>query len=137
MKITFVFPNIGQPEHSRYVDEARMEPLPLGVLAALTPGDVEVSMFDDRMEEIDYDEPTDLVGLSIEIYTARRAYEIAAEYRARGVPVIAGGMHTTLFPDEARPYVDSGFIDAERMSVTMAGFVAGLSRGAPSSQAAA
>ena len=52
MKITFVFPNIGQPEHSRYVDEARMEPLPLGVLAALTPGDVEVSMFDDRMEEI-------------------------------------------------------------------------------------
>ena len=114
MKITFVFPNIGQPEHSRYVDEARMEPLPLGVLAALTPGDVEVSMFDDRMEEIDYDEPTDLVGLSIEIYTARRAYEIAAEYRARGVPVIAGGMHTTLFPDEARPYVDSVFIgDAE------------------------
>ncbi len=63
----------------------------LGVLAGLTPADVDCVLYDDRMEEIPYDEPTDLVAISIEIYAARRAYEIAAEYRQRGVPVILGG----------------------------------------------
>src|SRR5262249_14643339 len=58
--------------------------------------------------------PTDLVAISIEIYAARRAYEIAAEYRARGVPVILGGAHPTLFPEECAQYADSVFIgDAE------------------------
>ncbi|MCY2966625.1 MAG: radical SAM protein [Planctomycetota bacterium] len=87
MKITFIMPNIGRQDHSLYVDEARMEPLSLGVLAGLTPPDVECVLYDDRMEEIPFDEPTDLVAISIEIYAARRAYEIAAEYRGRGVPV--------------------------------------------------
>lgn len=114
MKITLIMPNIGRQDHSLYVDEARMEPLSLGVLAGLTPPDVECVLYDDRMEEIPYDEPTDLVAISIEIYAARRAYEIAAEYRARGVPVILGGAHPSLFPDECQQYADSVFIgDAE------------------------
>jgi radical SAM superfamily enzyme YgiQ (UPF0313 family) len=110
MKITFIMPNIGRLEHSLYVDEARMEPLSLGVLAGLTPPDVECVLYDDRMEEIPYDEPTDLVAISIEIYAARRAYEIAAEYRARSVPVILGGAHPTLFPEECVPHADSVYI---------------------------
>lgn len=115
MKITFIKPNIGRQDHSLYVDEARMEPLMLGVLAGLTPPDVECVLFDDRMEPIPYDEPTDLVAITVEIYTARRSYEIAAEYRARGVPVILGGMHVTLFPAECRQYADAIFIgDAEQ-----------------------
>ncbi|MCO6455176.1 MAG: B12-binding domain-containing radical SAM protein [Pirellulaceae bacterium] len=114
MKITFIKPNIGRFDHSLYVDEARMEPLMLGVLAGLTPPDVECVLYDDRMEAIPYDEPTDLVAITVEIYTARRAYEIAAEYRARGVPVILGGMHPTLLPDESQQYADSIFLgDAE------------------------
>jgi radical SAM superfamily enzyme YgiQ (UPF0313 family) len=114
MKITFIMPNIGRQEHSLYVDEARMEPLSLAVLAGMTPPHVECALFDDRMEEIPYDEPTDLVAISIEIYAARRAYEIAAEYRARGVPVILGGAHPTLFPEECIRYADSVYIgDAE------------------------
>ena len=114
MKITFIMPNIGRQEHSLYVDEARMEPLSLGVLAGLTPPDVECVLFDDRIEEIPYDEPTDLVAISIEIYAARRAYEIAAAYRARGVPVILGGAHPTLFPEECIRYADSVYLgDAE------------------------
>ena len=92
MKITLVKPNIGRMEHSLYVDEGRMEPLQLGVIAGLTPPDVEVVLYDDRMEEVPYDEPTDLVGITVETYTARRAYEISAEYRKRGVPVVMGGM---------------------------------------------
>ena len=81
MKITFIKPNIGRLEHSLYVDEGRMEPLQLGVLAGLTPPDVECVLYDDRIETIPYDEPTDLAAITVEIYTARRAYEIAAEYR--------------------------------------------------------
>ncbi len=90
MRVTFIKPNIGRMEHSLYVDEGRMEPLQLGVLAGLTPPDVECALYDDRMEEIPFDEPTDLAAITVEIYTARRSYEIAAEFRKRGVPVIFG-----------------------------------------------
>jgi len=114
VRITYIKPNIGRMEHSLYVDEGRMEPLMLAVLAGLTPSDVECRMYDDRMEPIPYDEPTDLAAITVETYTARRAYEIAAEYRARGVPVILGGMHVTLLPEEAALHADSIFLgDAE------------------------
>ncbi len=114
MKITFIKPNIGRMEHSLYVDEGRMEPLMLAVLAGLTPPDVECVLHDDRMEPIPFDEPTDLVAITVETFTARRAYEIAAEYRARDVPVILGGMHVTLLPEEAALHADSIFLgDAE------------------------
>src|SRR5439155_26584691 len=116
MKITFIKPNIGRMEHSLYVDEGRMEPLMLAVLAGMTPPDVECVLYDDRMESIPFDEPTDLAAITVETYTARRGYEIAAEYRARGVPVILGGMHITLLPDEAAQYADSIFLgDADRV----------------------
>lgn len=109
MRVTFIKPNIGRLEHSLYVDEGRMEPLQLGVLAALTPSDVESVLYDDRMEQIPYDEPTDLVAITVEVYTARRAYEIAKEYRQRGVPVILGGFHPTMIPEECAKYADAIF----------------------------
>lgn len=116
MKVTLIKPNIGRMEDRAYIDEGRMEPLNLGVLAALTPPAVEVVMYDDRMEAIPYDEATDLAAITVETYTARRSYEIAAEFRARGVPVIMGGVHPTLATDEARQHADSLFLgDAETM----------------------
>lgn len=114
MKLTLIKPNIGRREHSLYVDEGRMEPLQLGILAALTPPEVEVVLYDDRMESIPYDEPTDLVAITVETFTARRAYEISAEFRARGVKTVMGGMHVMLIPDEAAGHADSIIIgDAE------------------------
>ena len=114
MRITFIKPNIGRMEHSLYVDEGRMEPLQLGVIAGLTPPDVECALYDDRLEPIPYDEPTDLAAITVEIYTARRAYEIAAEFRARGVPVVMGGFHPTLAPRECLEHADAIYIgDAE------------------------
>lgn len=114
MKLTLIKPTIGRPQHSLYVDEARMEPLNLGVLAALTPPDVDVVMYDDRCEPIPYHEPTDLVAITVETYTARRSYEIAAEYRRRGVPVIMGGFQPTFAPEECAQHADSLFVgDAE------------------------
>ena len=116
MKVTLIKPNIGRMPERRYIDEGRMEPLNLGVIAALTPPHVEVVMYDDRMEEIPFDEPTDLVGITVETYNARRAYEISAEYRKRDVPVILGGMHPVLLPEEAALHADSLFLgDAETL----------------------
>lgn len=116
MKVTLIKPNIGRMERGPYIDEGRMEPLNLGVLGALTPPQVEVAMYDDRMEPIPYDEPTDLVGITVETYNARRSYEISAEFRKRGVPVILGGVHPVLLKDEAAQHADSLFLgDAETL----------------------
>ena len=102
MKVTLIYPRIGD-----YADEACMEPLSLGALGGMTPPDVEVVLYDDRLERVPYDEPTDLVGITVQIFTARRAYEIAAEFRRRGVRVILGGMHATLASGEAAQHADS------------------------------
>lgn len=120
MKLTLIKPNIGRREHSLYVDEGRMEPLQLGILAALTPPGIEVVMYDDRMETIPYDEPTDLVAITVETFTARRAYEISAEFRRRGVKTVMGGMHAMLIPEEVMEHCDSVIVgDAEPVWETM------------------
>jgi len=114
MRLTLIKPNIGRLEHSLYVDEGRMQPLQLGVLAGLCPEDVEVRLYDDRVEPIPLDEPTDLVAITVETFTARRAYELADDYRSRGVKVILGGMHPTLLPEEAAVHADALYLgDAE------------------------
>lgn len=107
MHITFIKPNIGRPSHGLYVDEGRMEPLQIGVLAGLTPLHHEIAFYDDRMETIPYDVKTHAVALTVESFTARRAYEIATTFHERGVPVIMGGMHVTLLPEEATQYADA------------------------------
>lgn len=108
MHVTLIKPTLGRTtDGERFIDDARMEPLQLGVLGGLTPPGVDVRLLDDRIDTIDYDEPTDLVAITVETFTARRAYEIAAEYRARRVPVVMGGMHVTLLPAEAAEHADA------------------------------
>ena len=93
MRLTIIHPCIGRRPGERYIRTWQMEPLPAATIAGLTPRDVEVRFYDDRMETIPFDEPTDLVAISVETYTAKRAYQIASEYRRRGVPVVMGGFH--------------------------------------------
>jgi radical SAM superfamily enzyme YgiQ (UPF0313 family) len=91
----------------RYMRTWQMEPLPAAMLSALLPQNVVRRFYDDRMETIPFDEPTDLVMISVETYTAKRAYQIASEYRQRGVPVVMGGFHATLCPQEVSQYCES------------------------------
>ena len=86
MRLTIIHPCIGRKVGQKYIRTWQMEPLPAAAVAGLTPPDVDVRFYDDRMELIPYDEPTDLVAISVETYTAKRAYQIATEYRRRGVP---------------------------------------------------
>jgi radical SAM superfamily enzyme YgiQ (UPF0313 family) len=107
MRLTLIHPAIGHRRGEHYIRTWQMEPLPAAALAGLTPPEVELRFHDDRMEAIPYDEPTDAVALSVETYTARRAYQIASEYRRRGVPVIMGGFHATLCPEEVERYAEA------------------------------
>jgi radical SAM superfamily enzyme YgiQ (UPF0313 family) len=107
VKLTLVTPHIGRKHADEYVHTWQMEPLPMATLAGITPPDIELAYFDERIEPIDFDDPTDLVGIAVETYTAKRAYEIAAEYHRRGVRTILGGYHVMLVPDEAARYADS------------------------------
>jgi hypothetical protein len=47
----------------------------------LTPPGIDIAFYDDRVEKINYDEPTDLVAINVETYTSRRAYQVAALFR--------------------------------------------------------
>ena len=105
--ITFIYPCVGRFPETKYVRSWQMEPLAIGILSALTPEDWGQTFFDDRQEEIDYDQPTDIVAISVETYSARRAYQIAAAYRAKGVTVILGGYHATLATDDCLPHADA------------------------------
>ncbi len=107
MKLTIIHPCIGRRPGQSYIRSWQMEPLPAATLAGLTPTDVDVRFYDDRMELIPFDEPTDLVAISVETYTAKRSYQIASEYRRRGVPVVMGGFHATLCPDEVAKYAET------------------------------
>jgi len=107
MKLTFIHPAIGHRAGESYIRTWQMESLPVANLTALTPPDVDLAFYDDRMEAIPFDEPTDAVAIPIETYTAARAYQIASEYRARGVPVVMGGFHATLVPDEVARYAEA------------------------------
>jgi radical SAM superfamily enzyme YgiQ (UPF0313 family) len=107
MKLTLIHPSIGRRPHQRYIRTWQMEPLPPALIAGLTPPHIDTVFYDDRMEKIPYDEPTDLVAISIETYTAKRVYQIASEYRRRNVPVVIGGFHASLCPDEVSQYAEA------------------------------
>jgi len=107
MRLTLIHPCIGRRPGQKYIRTWQMEALPAATLAGLTPKDVEVRFYDDRMETIPFDEPTDLVAISVETYTAKRAYQIASEYRRRKIPVVMGGFHATLCPDEVARHAEA------------------------------
>ena len=107
MRLVLVHPAIGHRSGEDYIRTWQMEPLPIAALAGLTPPDVELAFYDDRMEAIDFDAPADAVAIPVETYTAARAYQIASEYRRRGVPVVMGGFHATLVPEEVSRYAES------------------------------
>lgn len=90
-----------------------MTPLVFAILAARTPDHIAVTMIDERVEPFVPVE-TDLVAITVETYTAARAYEMAAWYRARGVKVVMGGHHPSVVPDEALEHADAVVVgDAE------------------------
>jgi radical SAM superfamily enzyme YgiQ (UPF0313 family) len=85
------------------------QPLGLMVLAGLTPAEWEVIILDENIHVPDYATMPrpDLVGITAFTSQANRAYEVAAQFRSRGVPVVMGGIHATVCADEAASRVDA------------------------------
>jgi radical SAM superfamily enzyme YgiQ (UPF0313 family) len=88
---------------------AREAPLTLTTLAAIGGGDpdIEFHLVDESVDSVPLDYPADLVGISVLTGTARRAYALAAHFRSRGIPVVLGGAHVTILPQEAARYADA------------------------------
>lgn len=87
----------------------RYAPLTLPTLASLIPPEIDHSLtvLDEGIDEVPPDLEVDLVGMTVITGTAVRAYHLAAGFRARRIPVVLGGPHVTLVPDDARPHADA------------------------------
>ena len=87
----------------------RYAPLTLTTLASLVPGelDAELQLIDEGIEDVDRSLDADLIGMTVITGTAMRAYELSAHFRSRGIPVVLGGPHVTLVPEDAQPHADA------------------------------
>ena len=85
----------------------RLPCLSLLRVAALTPADWETKVLDEKVAAVDLEQEADVVGITAMTCTVTRAYEIADRFRARGIPVIMGGMHASSLPEEALGHADS------------------------------
>lgn len=85
----------------------RFPQLTMPLVAALTPPHVRVRHTDEIVEEVRFGGGDDLVGITATTCAAPHAYALADEFRARGVPVVLGGPHPSLLPDEAKAHADA------------------------------
>ncbi len=81
-------------------------PLALGYIAALTPDHWDVEIMDENFDEASFRQ-CDLVGIGGFTAWANRAYQVARMFRRRNVPVVMGGIHASMMPDEALEHVDA------------------------------
>src|SRR5512143_1795397 len=81
--------------------------LSLATVAALTPPEHEIEIIYDEKGPINYDAPADIVGMTGMTPVSKRAYQIAAEFKKRGVFTVMGGIHATMAPKEAAEHFDA------------------------------
>jgi radical SAM superfamily enzyme YgiQ (UPF0313 family) len=86
-------------------------PHSLQILSALTPAGHRVAIVDEYHRLADPDLKADLIGISVWTASSSRAYELADHYRQRGIPVVLGGPHVTVCPQEALAHADAIVVD--------------------------
>ena len=86
----------------------RYQPLTLTTLAALIPSDldVDIELIDESIAIVPENLEADIIGMTVITGTAKRSYELAAQFRSRGQFVVLGGPHVTLLPQEAKHFAD-------------------------------
>lgn len=103
-----------------WVKYFQLPSLSLQLVAAVTPSNWNVTLIDESQDSIPFGQEYDLVGITAMTHQATRAYEIADQFRALGVPVIMGGMHPTVMPEEALTHADAVVIgEAESVMATL------------------
>jgi len=114
MRLYLINPNnplvsLANVKESRWNRYRVWKPLGLLVLAGLTPPEWDVTVIDENLRVADYSAMPlpDLVGITAFTSQASRAYEVARQFRSRGVRVVMGGIHATMCTEEALGHVDS------------------------------
>ncbi len=97
----------------RMVRRARVlnfQQITMPYLAAFAPADWDVIHVDEAVAPVDMSLEVDLVGITFHTPSAFHVYRMAAQFRGRGIPVVLGGPHVTLMPDEAQQHADVIFV---------------------------
>lgn len=107
MRIKLIQPKMTlRPMDSEF--KRRMSPsLALLTIAALTPKEHEVYIEDENVRKLNINDSPDIVGITVNLDSSKRAYEVASMYRKRNIKVVAGGIHASANPEEVLNYFDS------------------------------
>lgn len=111
MKIVLISPKgpLYRYKGGLFKKSLRYQPLTLTTLAAYVPAELgaTVELIDEGIEQIPSDLQADLIGMTVITGTSTRAYELALQFRRRGITVVLGGPHVTLLPEEAMEHADA------------------------------
>jgi len=110
--IKFILPALTEATSPfwRPIKYSLFPPLGLATLAGHCDPDDDITLVDEHVQTLRAGDAPDLVAIEVYITNARRAYQIADHYRARGSTVILGGLHVTSLPDEAARHADAIFL---------------------------
>lgn len=109
MHIKFILPALVEA-HGKFwrpIKYSLFPPLGLATLAGYLGPEDRAVLVDEHVERLDTEDRPDIVAIETYVTSARRCYEIADRYRARGVYVILGGLHVTSLPREAAIHADT------------------------------
>jgi radical SAM superfamily enzyme YgiQ (UPF0313 family) len=105
MKVALVFAAASLRRGTR-LKHFMVPPSGLQILGALTPPEHEVTIYDEYHQHAPETIDADLVGISVWTAAANRAYELADTLRSKGLPVVLGGPHVSIYPYEAKRHAD-------------------------------
>ncbi len=120
LKVKLVSPKMSlRPMDSEF--KRLMSPsLSLVIIASLTPGPHIVYIEDENLNPVNFSDNPDIVGITVNVDTAYRAFSIARIYRNKGIKVIFGGIYASSNPDSVLEHCDSVCIgEAEELWVSI------------------
>ena len=119
MKIVFIEPRSTEANVYSKISMPLLGPIYLGTILKARGHEVEI--YNEDIFKPDYSKlEADLIGISILTSTAKRGYEIAAQFPRE--KVIIGGVHASLLPEEAIKYARQVVVgEAEEMIADIAG----------------
>ncbi len=109
MRVKLILPALTEAKspYFRPIKYSLFPPLGLATLAGHLPPGAQIDLQDEHVETLRLDDEPDLVAIQVYITSARRCYELADHYRARGAHVVLGGLHVTALPEEALRHADT------------------------------
>jgi len=108
MKFKLIYPKWEKLEKQTHFTLPPHGPI---VFAAALPDYVDVEFIDENIQEIDFDQAVDFVGISVMLTAQiKRGWEIADKFHEKGIKVIFGGIATMLHAEETQLHADSVFL---------------------------